>query len=130
MKIENKEMKTAKTGAKYCCFTIDGRKYNVFDKELIMGFNLGDDVVIETEQNGAFVSLVGMEKITTEKVVPNGSKGEFHLSPEAVRSNALNSAIDWMKGVGNNAFKELMPIVAVFEEYILNGQKLQEGSKA
>ena len=62
MKIENKEIKMAKTGAQYAVFTIDGKKLNTFDESLISGFHIGEQVLIKTEKKGEYENLVSMEK--------------------------------------------------------------------
>lgn len=64
MKIENKEMKKAKTGAAFATFTIDGKKYNTFDEKLMSDFNTGDYVDIDLAEKNGYMNLVAMRKST------------------------------------------------------------------
>ena len=53
------------------------------------------------------------------KTQPTSPKREFHLSPEQVRTNALNAAITHseIKNVENT-----LKLAAIFEEYLWNGR--------
>ena len=53
-----------------------------------------------------------------EKVQPQAPKREFHLSPEQVRTNALNAAIEVWKSENSINIKK---IASDFEEYLWNG---------
>lgn len=49
------------------------------------------------------------------------SKGEYHLTIEQSRSNALNSAIEWCISAKLTDYAVLMGIAKKFETYILTG---------
>jgi len=68
---------------------------------------------------------VGKEPKKEEKTAQNGSKGEIHLTIESVRSNALNSAIEWRKTLTLTEQEQIDLFTAAkkFEDYILNGVK-------
>lgn len=53
---------TGKKGQPYTRaeFTINGKKYSTFDKDIIANFNEGQEVEIELKQNGAYLNMTSM----------------------------------------------------------------------
>ena len=56
-----------------------------------------------------------------QKVAQNAPKHEFHLTPEQVRTNALNAALQYVKDFGNEKEDDLLKVADGFEAYINNG---------
>ena len=75
----------------------------------------------EAKKNGnGDVKKVEAEVVQPFKTQPAGSKREFHLSPEQVRTNALDMAIRCFKG--NEAdIVNILTLTKQFEEYLWNG---------
>lgn len=102
-RIEKKDNLLTKTGGEYSCYTIDGKKYNVFDEKWL-NFKVGDTVNYTLELKGKFQTITKMENAQNSPVsAPKTAvKGEFHLSPEQVRTNALDLAYKISPGMSLN----------------------------
>jgi len=99
-------------------FQVNGAKFSTFDADVGRLYAMGDNVEVTLEQDGKYKKLLNM-KVSTSKPDSNMSnKPEFHLTEEAIRSNALTSAIAICK-------KEelLFDYVIRFEQYIREGIK-------
>ena len=127
-KIEAKELKFAQNKAPYATFTIDGMKYNTFDKDIIDNHNPDDFVEFTGEQGDRFWTLKTMKKIEEglrTNVVgfeprTNGAK-EYHLSPEEVKCRALECAIEVMKTWPKEGTEDITELADKFVEWIRNG---------
>ena len=106
-----------------------GKKYGVFDKNIIEGFGIGDSVETEIDTSGKFAQLrkmskvqvgVGNSPVPTTIYSESGSKQEFHLTEEAIRSNALKCAIASL--IKAEATEEnVIRIAQRYEVYIRHG---------
>ena len=128
-KIEKKSMAFAKNKAPYATFTIDGKNYNSFDKEIIDAHNPDDFVEFTGEQDGPYWTLKTMKIVPVDiakqakpgPTTQNGAK-EYHLSPEEVKCRALECAIEMQASYsGDNVFEVVMQRADKFVEWIRNG---------
>lgn len=105
-------------------FKINDKVYSTFDKKIIDEFKPGDYVEAEIKEDQFNNNILTMKVIApTEKVAQNGSKQEFHLSIEQIRSNALICAFKHIElnGTKDLNTKNIIDIAKFYEAYIQNG---------
>lgn len=131
-KIEEKALKFASNKKPYATFTIDGKNYNSFDKEIIDNHNPDDYVEFTGDVNSkGFWELKTMKKMEENEVMTlgpgvgktptiNGAK-EYHLSPEEVKCRALECAIVVLQSPNTDPKKNLLILAQEFVEWIRDG---------
>ena len=127
---------TGKPFLKYT-YTIGGLLYSTFDTGIGESFKVGDSVVMDGQQNGKYWNMKTMRYANAEdgnipvvkpglaeKMQPEASKCEngFHLSPEQIRTNALNAALDFAGKEKANQI-DIWHLVDLFEKYIRTGKR-------
>ena len=119
----------------------DMKGFQLEDGGWYSGFNTiaaqkGDAVSIAFEQNGDFKNIkkvVVTPKIdgeTPDKAVKCAKNGDFHLSPEQVRTNALTCAlkslphiaVDHMVDDQQNVVNLVVSVAKMYEDYIWGEQ--------
>lgn len=135
------EKKVARNGSEYWCLHIDDKRFNTFDP-IFGAFKTGGTVEYKIDKNvKGYDTLIDMKEIDTIPTLPLASKqseksekspfhakgGDFHLTIEQVRSNALDCAIKVTKKLGTDDYAgDLMHNAVMFEKYILTGEHNEE----
>ena len=106
---------------KYClnCSAKKKKQYAERDDEKNVSPHTEGYGTTETTEFGAPVEKV---PTTMTKLVPEKQAKEFHLSPEQVRTNALNCAIAVCEREREKAPVDLIELALKFEDYLWNGK--------
>lgn len=90
----------------------DGMWYSGFD---VLTAKKGDNVKVGYKINGNFRNISSLDVLNGES---NPSNGEFHLSIEQVRTNALNAAIKINRSMNADELPDFWALVGECEAYI------------
>jgi len=97
-KIEAKELKTAKSMQQYAVFTIEKKKFNTFDAEIISNFVVGDMVTIEIVKDGIYDKMISMKKVEPQ---PSNEQNQTLKSAPVIEPLFLQEIVIQLKRIAD-----------------------------
>lgn len=102
--IEQSQGMSEKTGKHWTrwCYTIDGKKLSSFDRDIAKEFKLGDTVIVDVEQKGVYLNMIGMQHAESEDVQPTGLKPEVPKAADNQVVELLRMILAELKELNQN----------------------------
>ena len=120
-RVENIEESRSKEGSPYWIITISGRRYTVWDGDLIKGLQPGENIEFFFVNSGGFRKVVALHKASSQSNLnPWLEKGK-----QIARMSCLRTAAQIVEAKRLDPTKKatvILKIAGLLETYVLHGQ--------
>jgi hypothetical protein len=99
-----------KRGNRYWIISINGKRYTIWDKELLKGLSVGDVVELSWTRSGRFMNVNKIIRLSDDQ----------DKIMQIIRMSCLRSAVELMSGAKRPRPDTVLKIAKQFEDYVLN----------
>lgn len=100
-----------KNGKKYWVISVDGKRYSVWNEELLKGLAVGDAVELSWTGSGRFMNVSKIVKL---------SVAEDSKAMQIIRMSCLRSAVEFFSGSRRPRLERVLSLAKTFEDYVCN----------